>query len=99
MRPTTLLAAASTLSTASTPTQAKSLSYATSLLRSSDSDSFYPSFFYPSHVRPAYLAIKALNVELARLDDEVSNSMVGKIRYQWWRDTVRGALEVSSWVP
>ena len=77
MRPTSLLAAPSSASTYQT-----SLAYATSLLRRSDSDAFYPSFFYPAHVRPAYLAIRALNVELAGIDDQVSNPMVGRMRYQ-----------------
>lgn len=89
MRPTQLLR--STPKAVVTPLQ-----YATSAVRLSDSDSFYPSFFYTSSSRPAYLAIKALNIELASIDDNVSNPVVGRMRYQWWRDAIKGAFEVSS---
>jgi NADH dehydrogenase [ubiquinone] 1 alpha subcomplex assembly factor 6 len=93
MRPTSLL---SSSSTAPLPgSLQKSLAYATQLVRSSDADAIYPSYFYPSHVRPAYLALRAFNVELATIDDQVSNPMVGRMRYQWWRDAVKGAFEVS----
>ena len=73
----------------------KALSYATSLLRRSDVDALYPSYFYPPSARPAYLAIRALNVELASIDDQVSNGVVGRMRFQWWRDALKGAFDVS----
>lgn len=88
MRPTLLLFSA--------PNKTTPIGYATSLLRKSDNDAFYPSFFYRPSVRPAYLAIRALNVELAGIDEAVSNPMVGRMRYQWWRDSVKGAFEVRS---
>ncbi|KAK4704298.1 hypothetical protein P7C70_g1911, partial [Phenoliferia sp. Uapishka_3] len=71
----------------------KSLSYATSLLRRSDVDSLYPSYFYPTAARPAYLAIRALNVELASINDQVTSAAVGRMRFQWWRDAVKSAFD------
>lgn len=72
----------------------KSLSYATSLLRRSDLESLYGVSFYPAHVRPAYLAIRALNLELASINDQVSSPVAGRLRFQWWRDAVKGAFDV-----
>ncbi|BGP19911.1 hypothetical protein JCM10213_008614 [Rhodosporidiobolus nylandii] len=77
----------------SAPTYAKSLAYATDLVRRADHEAIYASYFYPGAVRPAYLALRALNVELARLPDEVSNQLVGRMRYQWWKDGIKGAFE------
>lgn len=74
----------------------KALLYATDLVRRADHESIYASYFYPSSVRPAYLALRALNVELAGLPDQVSNQLVGRMRFQWWKDAIKGLYEVRS---
>ncbi|KAJ8291973.1 NADH dehydrogenase (ubiquinone) complex I, assembly factor 6 [Rhodotorula toruloides] len=71
----------------------KALLYATDLVRRADHESIYASYFYPSSVRPAYLALRALNVELAGLPDQVSNQLVGRMRFQWWKDAIKGLYE------
>ncbi|EHL02759.1 putative UPF0551 protein C8orf38 like protein, mitochondrial [Glarea lozoyensis 74030] len=38
--------------------------------------------------RDAYLAIRTLNIELARIPDLVSNPTVGALRMQFWRDSL-----------
>lgn len=97
MRPSSLLRSASsaTSSSSSLPSYSKSLAYATTLGRKFDSDAIYPSYFAPAAARPAYLALRAFNVELATIDDNVSNPMAGRMRYQWWRDAVKGIFDVS----
>jgi NADH dehydrogenase [ubiquinone] 1 alpha subcomplex assembly factor 6 len=37
---------------------------------------------------PAYMAIRAFNIELARIPDVVSNPMIGAMRMQFWRQTI-----------
>ncbi|GAA6044273.1 hypothetical protein JCM8097_002103 [Rhodosporidiobolus ruineniae] len=88
MRATTLLRQSSGLSS-----YEQGLAYATSLVRRSDHEAIYASHFYPPAARPAYLALKALNVELAALPDQVSNQLVGRMRFQWWRDALKGVFE------
>lgn len=56
--------------------------------RTFDSPSYTLQTFIPTPARDAYLAIRALNVELARIPDIVSNSTVGAMRMQFWRDNV-----------
>lgn len=80
---------------ASTQKSIAALRYANDLVRKLDSDSFLPSFFFPSELRPTYLAVKALNAELSSIDDAVTNPVVGKMRFQWWRDIVKDAFHVS----
>ena len=41
----------------------------------------------PSLQRPA-MAIRALNVELALIRDQVSNAQIGQMRLQFWRETI-----------
>ncbi|SCV73095.1 BQ2448_7020 [Microbotryum intermedium] len=69
------------------------LAYATQLVRKTDLDSLWSVLLYPKSVRPAYLCLRAFNVELATIEDQVSNPIVGRMRYQWWRDTVKQTFE------
>ncbi|TFK52614.1 hypothetical protein OE88DRAFT_1657972 [Heliocybe sulcata] len=64
--------------------------YCRDLLRKHDYESFLMSPFYPEHHRAGYFALKAFYVELAMLQESVSSSMIGKMRMQFWRDTVKG---------
>jgi NADH dehydrogenase [ubiquinone] 1 alpha subcomplex assembly factor 6 len=41
----------------------------------------------------AYLAIRAFNIEVARIADLVSNPTVGAIRMQFWRDTINSSFD------
>jgi NADH dehydrogenase [ubiquinone] 1 alpha subcomplex assembly factor 6 len=53
----------------------------------------YENFVCTGLLRPAILqrpgmAIRALNVELSLIRDQVSNSQLGKIRLEFWRETI-----------
>ncbi|GAA5960933.1 hypothetical protein JCM3765_007546 [Sporobolomyces pararoseus] len=91
MRPTSILR--QTILPHSKEGYQKALAAAESLVRRGDPEAIYASHFYPSHLRPAYLALKAFNVELAGLQDQVSNQLVGRMRYQWWKDAIKGVYE------
>ncbi|KWU43782.1 hypothetical protein RHOSPDRAFT_18904 [Rhodotorula sp. JG-1b] len=92
MRSTSLLRQAAAQATAP-DAYAKSLAYATDLVRRTDHEAIYASHFYPGDVRPAYLALRALNAELAGLPDQVSNQLVGRMRFQWWKDAIKGLYD------
>ncbi|TFK40783.1 isoprenoid synthase domain-containing protein [Crucibulum laeve] len=59
-------------------------------VRKHDYVSYLVSHFYPKHLQNGYFAIKAFSVELATVQDHVSNTMIGKLRMQFWRDAVKG---------
>jgi NADH dehydrogenase [ubiquinone] 1 alpha subcomplex assembly factor 6 len=42
---------------------------------------------------PAYLAIRAFNIELTRIPDVVSNSSIGSMRMQFWRQTIDSTFD------
>lgn len=60
--------------------------------RKYDSPSFTLQTFVPPPARDAYLAIRAFNIDVARVADATSNTTVGAFRMQFWRDTIAKAL-------
>lgn len=58
------------------------------IARKFDSPSFTLQTFISPSTRDAYLSIRALNIELARIPDLVSNPTVGAFRMQFWRDNI-----------
>ncbi|CAL3966416.1 unnamed protein product [Diplocarpon coronariae] len=63
-------------------------SYCSNLLQKFDSPSYTLQTFIPRSARDAYLSIRALNIELARIPDLVSTPTVGALRMQFWRDNL-----------
>lgn len=66
--------------------------YCRDALKRYDYPSYLLSTFQPSHSLDSFLALRALNVDLALIPDNVSNTMVGKMRYQFWTETVDKAF-------
>lgn len=68
-------------------------SYPTKILdRKYDSPSYTLQTFIPRTARPTYLAVRALNIELARIADTVSSPAIGALRFQFWRDNITHAF-------
>lgn len=64
------------------------LSYCGELVKRVDEDRFLLSLFALPEKREAIWALFAFNYEIARLREEITEPMMGKIRLQWWRDTL-----------
>ena len=62
------------------------------MCRKYDTPSFVLQTFIPPSARDAYLAIRALNVDVARVADITSHPTVGALRMQFWRDAISSAL-------
>ncbi|KAF1355877.1 hypothetical protein EJ07DRAFT_168039 [Lizonia empirigonia] len=72
------------------PSQAeveRARAYCASLVRTYDTPSHVLQSFIPQSSRDAYLAIRAFNVDVARVADTTSTPTVGMMRMQFWRDT------------
>ena len=63
------------------------------IARSGDPDRALAASFAPRAVRPDLLALCALNVELARIAEQVKEPELGAIRLQWWREALARARE------
>ncbi|KAF2259390.1 hypothetical protein CC78DRAFT_537157 [Lojkania enalia] len=66
--------------------------YCANLVRTYDSPSHVLQSFIPAPCRDAYLAIRAFNVDVARVADTTSTPAIGQMRMQFWRDIVSKAL-------
>ncbi len=57
-------------------------------LRAQDPDRYLLSLFAPADARPALWALFTLDYDIARTRDMVSDTNLGLIRLQWWRDEI-----------
>lgn len=79
---------------AAPPLRVKSMSmtqdlpYCGQLVKAQDPDRFLLSMFAPPDRRPALWALYAFNHEIARTREVVSETGLGLIRLQWWRDEI-----------
>lgn len=61
------------------------------MARKGDPDRAIAALFAPASARDDLLALYALNSELARIAEQVSEPSLGAIRLQWWRDALERA--------
>lgn len=66
------------------------LSYCAAEVRRYDRDRFLTALFAPTPRREDLLALYAFNHEIAKTRESVSETMVGHIRLQWWREALDG---------
>ncbi|KAE8853180.1 hypothetical protein HRS9122_00172 [Pyrenophora teres f. teres] len=71
---------------------ARARAYCANLVRTYDAPSHVLQTFIPQSSRDAYLAIRAFNVDVARVADTTSTPTIGMMCMQFWRDTVTKAL-------
>ncbi len=69
------------------------LSYCGEIVRGYDSDRFLQSMFFPAGIREDLWALFAFNHEIAKTREVVSDSNLGLIRLQWWRDEIKNIYE------
>lgn len=58
------------------------------LVNQHDRDRFVTALFAPEHRRENLFALYAFNYELAKVRETVREPMMGRVRLQWWRDTI-----------
>ena len=62
--------------------------YCLAQVRQGDRDRYLALLFAPASARSALAAVAAFNLELARAASEITESMLGLVRLQWWREAV-----------
>lgn len=63
-------------------------SYCVQQVRSYDYENYLCLLHLPTSLRKAAFALRAFNVETARVRDNVSDAKLALIRLLWWRDTI-----------
>src|ERR671936_425398 len=69
------------------------LSPVAALVRRHDRDRFQTALFAPAARREALFALYAFNYEIARVRERVREPILGRIRLEWWRETIAAAYE------
>jgi len=62
--------------------------YCLNIVRKHDYDRFVLALMVPSKYRDAVLALFAFNYEIAKTREVVSETTIGLIRLQWWREAI-----------
>ncbi|KAK4178004.1 Squalene/phytoene synthase [Triangularia setosa] len=62
--------------------------YCLNQLKHGDYEAYLIRQFVPRSAYDGYHALRTLNLELARLPETVSNPTIGRLRIQFWRDTI-----------
>jgi NADH dehydrogenase [ubiquinone] 1 alpha subcomplex assembly factor 6 len=73
--------------------EAGGLSQVAALVRRHDRDRFQTVLFAPVARREALFALYAFNYEIARVRESVTEPALGRIRLQWWRESIDAAFE------
>ncbi|KAL2020801.1 hypothetical protein VTK56DRAFT_7894 [Thermocarpiscus australiensis] len=71
---------------------AQARKYCLNQLRHGDYEAYLIRQFIPRSAQDAYDALRTLNLELARLPETVSNPTIGRLRMQFWRDTINSTF-------
>ncbi|MEO0392156.1 MAG: phytoene/squalene synthase family protein [Pseudomonadota bacterium] len=64
------------------------LSYPGQMAKTHDPDRFLATMFAPAAHREGLWVLLAVNYEIAKTRDTVSDPMIGQIRLQWWREAI-----------
>ena len=73
----------------------RAISHCAREVRRHDHDRYLCAMFADAAARNRLFALYALNLELARIAELVSEPALGEIRLQWWRDTIEGVYRDS----
>lgn len=68
----------------------QALDYCAQQVRRYDPDRYFAALMAPGGARRAIIALYAFNLEIAKIREVVSEPMLGRIRLQWWRETIAG---------
>ncbi|XP_011330680.1 NADH dehydrogenase (ubiquinone) complex I, assembly factor 6 isoform X2 [Ooceraea biroi] len=62
--------------------------YCLQLVRNNDYENFLCTLLLPGMIKSAALAIRAFNVEVAQVEDQVRDRQIGAVRLQFWMETL-----------
>ncbi|RUS16155.1 Squalene/phytoene synthase-domain-containing protein [Endogone sp. FLAS-F59071] len=72
------------------PSPTANLNQPSSFVRSrkQDYENYLCILFFPRHLQPAQYALRAFNAEIASVRESVSDPIIGKMRMQFWKNTI-----------
>jgi 15-cis-phytoene synthase len=79
------------MSTSTSAEEKSAAGHCAEIVRTDDFARYASTLFVPAPERRALLALYAFNVEICRVQAQVSQPLPGEIRLQWWRDMLGGS--------
>ncbi|KAI4503418.1 hypothetical protein M0802_001640 [Mischocyttarus mexicanus] len=67
--------------------------YCLELVRKNDYENFLSTLLLPKNIKSAGFAIRAFNVEIAQVEDQVTMKHVGQMRLQFWKETLNSIYD------
>ncbi|KAK2588016.1 hypothetical protein KPH14_004090 [Odynerus spinipes] len=74
----------------STKAKQSSAEYCLNLVRKKDYENFLCTLLLPANIKGAGFVIRAFNVEIAQIEDQVSMNHIGAMRLHFWQETLNG---------
>ncbi|TPX31302.1 hypothetical protein SmJEL517_g05316 [Synchytrium microbalum] len=69
------------------------LKHCTDIVRRFDYETYLCTIFAPKESQAAFFAIRAFNVELSQIREHVRDANLGRMRMQFWRETIAAVYE------
>ncbi|XP_015608385.1 NADH dehydrogenase (ubiquinone) complex I, assembly factor 6 [Cephus cinctus] len=73
---------------ASTSYKQSSAEYCMDLVRKSDYENFLCTLLLTNNIVPAAFAVRAFNIEIAQIQDQVHENNIGIMRFKFWEDSL-----------
>lgn len=67
--------------------------YLADMVQKEDHDRFLTAVTVPEAARDAIMTLYAFNAEVAKVRESVSETMIGQMKLQWWRDLIAAIYE------
>jgi phytoene synthase len=67
--------------------------YISDLVKKDDHDRFLTAVLAPPAVRGGVMALYAFNAEVAKVRESVSETLIGRMKLQWWRDVIAAVYD------
>jgi len=73
--------------------QDRNRAYCLQKISKSDYDNYLCTLLLPEEARRGSVAVRAFNIEVAQIRDQVTDRTIGEMRMQFWRDTIESIYD------
>lgn len=79
--------------TTSTSSGRSAFAYCVEALKTRDYDNYIWAMQLPKHLRPSIFTLRAFDLELTAIPAQAKQTMILRMRFQWWRDAINSAYK------
>jgi NADH dehydrogenase [ubiquinone] 1 alpha subcomplex assembly factor 6 len=79
--------------TTSSSSGGSAFAYCVEALKTRDYDNYIWAMQLPKHLRPSIFTLRAFDLELTAIPAQAKQTMILRMRFQWWRDAINSAYK------